>query len=193
MLGTSAGGYGAMSLAIRHRETIGAVATLAAPLNLRYANVDGDYFEDFDPATYRWMTRYDPDEVIGVYLSRPPEGPGASVHQPRLRRGRCGLDEIIRTNPADLLFSTDLRPGELAMYVHYPGRGEWNFDAQDQSFAWLAAQRGIAVTLVERSGRAPRSAILPRQPPLCLPLAGPESPAADALTRPNLASHRWPG
>jgi enterochelin esterase-like enzyme len=35
LVGTSAGGYGAMSLAIRHRDTIGAVATLAGPLNLR--------------------------------------------------------------------------------------------------------------------------------------------------------------
>jgi S-formylglutathione hydrolase FrmB len=50
LLGTSAGGYGAMSLAIRHRDTIGAVATLAGPLNMRYSNVDGVYFEDFNPA-----------------------------------------------------------------------------------------------------------------------------------------------
>jgi enterochelin esterase-like enzyme len=40
LVGTSAGGYGAKSLAIRHRDTIGAVATLAGPLNLRYSNVD---------------------------------------------------------------------------------------------------------------------------------------------------------
>ena len=85
-LGTSAGGYGAMSLAIRHRDSIGAVATLAAPLNLRYSNVDGDYFEDFNPATYRWKTRYDPDEVIGRLLLRPAAGPRPEVHHPGLRR-----------------------------------------------------------------------------------------------------------
>src|SRR5260370_6824022 len=34
ILGTSAGGYGAMSLGIKHRNVIGAVPTLAAPLNL---------------------------------------------------------------------------------------------------------------------------------------------------------------
>ncbi len=55
---------------------------------------------------------------------------------------------IIATNPADLIFSTDLRAGELAMYVHYAGRDEWNFDAQNQSFAWLAAQKGVGLTLV---------------------------------------------
>ena len=35
------------------------------------------------------------------------------------------------------------------MYVNYPGRDNYNFDAQDKSFAWLAAQRGIAVDLTE--------------------------------------------
>jgi S-formylglutathione hydrolase FrmB len=147
MLGTSAGGYGAMSLAIRHREMIGAVATLAAPLNLRYSNVDGGQFEDFDPATYRWLARYDPDEVIGIYWHGLRKIRARRFIGPVFGEGDAAIAEIIRTNPADLLFTTGLRPGELAMYVHYPGRGEWNFDAQDQSFAWLAAGRGIAVTL----------------------------------------------
>jgi enterochelin esterase-like enzyme len=48
ILGTSAGAYGALSLGIRHRDIIGAVATLAAPANIRYSNVDGDYFDDFN-------------------------------------------------------------------------------------------------------------------------------------------------
>ena len=48
--------------------------------------------------------------------------------------------------------TTDLRPGELAIYINYPGRDNYNFDAQDQSFAWLAARRGIAVDLIEIPG-----------------------------------------
>ena len=63
-----------------------------------------------------------------------------------------GPDVIARVavdNPADLLDSTDLRPGELAIYVNYPGRDNYNFDAQDQSFAWLAARRGVAVEMTE--------------------------------------------
>ena len=50
-------------------------------------------------------------------------------------------------NPADQIFLTSLQPGELAIYVHYPGRDEYNFDAHAQSFAWLAGQRGIALTM----------------------------------------------
>jgi hypothetical protein len=58
------------------------------------------------------------------------------------------VERIIRTNPADKLFSSDLQPGQLAIYVNYPGRDNFNFDAQDESFQWLAASKGIDVTLV---------------------------------------------
>jgi hypothetical protein len=56
------------------------------------------------------------------------------------------VTRIIQTNPADLIFSTDLRPGELDIYLHYGCRDEYNFDAQNQSFAWLAALKGVPVT-----------------------------------------------
>jgi S-formylglutathione hydrolase FrmB len=148
LFGISAGGLGAMSLAIRHRDRIGAVATLAAPLNLRYSNVDGDPFQDFDPATYRWETRYDPHEIISRYSLGLVRIPARRMVGPVFGEGDEVVARVIAINPADLLFSTDLRPGELPMYVNYPGRGEWNFDAQDESFAWLAARKGIGLTLV---------------------------------------------
>jgi S-formylglutathione hydrolase FrmB len=148
IFGMSAGGYGGMGLALKHRDLFGAVATLAGPLNMRYDNIDHDIREDFDPSTYRWKETYDPDEVVGVFYlglkkSRakkyigPVYGEGSEVH-----------DQLVRDNPADLLFSTDLKPGELALYVNYPAQDNWNFDAQDQSFAWLAKQKGVDVTLV---------------------------------------------
>ena len=46
-----------------------------------------------------------------------------------------------------MIVDTALAPGELAIYLHYAGRDGYNFDAQNKSFAWLAAQRGIVVTL----------------------------------------------
>ena len=66
-----------------------------------------------------------------------------------------GPDVIARVacdNPADLLESTDLRPGELAIYANYAGRDQYNFDAQTESFAWLAARRGVAVDLDRSPG-----------------------------------------
>ena len=149
LLGTSAGGYGAMSLAIRHRDTIGAVATLAAPLNLRYSNVDENYFEDFNPATYRWRTCYDSNEVVGVFYWGFQRIRAGKRIGPVFGDGDQVVEQIVNTNPADLLYTTDLRPGELAIYAGYAGRDEWNIDAQNESFAWLAAQKGIEMTLVK--------------------------------------------
>jgi esterase/lipase superfamily enzyme len=146
LLGVSAGAYGAMSMAIKHREYFGAVASMAGALNLRYYNADKVYFEDFDPETYRWKTRYDPNEVIGTYYH--------GLLRLRARRfmapafGDRDIEPLLaQTNPADRLFTSDILPGELAIYANYGGRDNFNFDAQGESFAWLAGTKGIAVTL----------------------------------------------
>ena len=53
LLGISAGGYGAMAIAIKHRDIFGIVATIAGPLNMRYDNRRGVYGDDFDPVEGR--------------------------------------------------------------------------------------------------------------------------------------------
>ena len=135
-----------MGIAIDHRRYFGAVATLAGALNLRYYNVDEVYFEDFDPATYRGKSTYEPNAVIGKFYH--------GLLQLRTKRFMApafGDGDIVpllfQTNPADRLFTSGIRPGELAIYVNYGGRDNFNFDAQVESFAWLAASLGIEVTL----------------------------------------------
>jgi S-formylglutathione hydrolase FrmB len=145
LLGVSAGGYGAM--AIRYRDVFGAVATIAGPLNMRYDNRQGQYGDDFDPATYRERTEYDPDMIIARYYFGLLRRRVKKYLEPVYGPGPDMIAKVARDNPADLLASTGLQPGELAIYVNYPGRDNYNFDAQDQSFAWLAAQRGITVEL----------------------------------------------
>jgi S-formylglutathione hydrolase FrmB len=147
-LGLSAGGYGAMGLAIKHRDYIGAAATLAAPLNLRYSNSNELYFNDFDPTTYRWKIRYDPEEIIGVFYHGLLRIRARRFMVPVFGEGNAAVDRIMGTNPADLVFSTDLKSNELSIYVNYPGRDNFNFDAQAESFCWLAARNGIDVTMV---------------------------------------------
>ncbi len=149
IVGISAGGLGAMSLAIRHRDRFGAVATIGAPLNLRYGNVDGDFMEDFDPTRYRWRTRYDPDEILARFYGGLVKVRAGPMITPVFGDDAGTMARITEINPADLIFTTDLRPGELPMYVNYPGRGEFHFDAHAESFAWLAASRGIPLTLVK--------------------------------------------
>ena len=145
LLGTSAGGFGAMSLALKHRDFFGAVATLSGPLNLRYDTSDGTYHANFDPATYRWKEGYDPDEVVGVFYFGLRRNRARKYIGPVFGEGEEVEGRIIANNPADLLFSTDLQPGALDIYINYGGRDNWNFDAQNESFAWLAASRGIVV------------------------------------------------
>ncbi len=153
LVGFSAGGYGAMGLAIKHRDFFGAVVTLAGPLNLRYFNSDGVYFQDFNPETYRWKMRYDPQEVVGSFYGGLLRVRAQKFMAPVFGDGDVVVDRIMLTNPADLIFSTDLQPGELAIYARYPGRDSFNFDAQVESFQWLASQKGIDVTLARDPNR----------------------------------------
>jgi S-formylglutathione hydrolase FrmB len=147
ILGASAGGYGAMSLAIEHRDFFGAVATLASPLNLRYSNKDGKYFENFDTQTYCWKTRYDPNEIIGISYFGLLRFRAKKFMRPVFGEGDAVAAKIAQTNPADKLFTTDLQPGELDVYVSYGTRDNFNFDAQGESFAWLAAGKRVMVTI----------------------------------------------
>jgi len=149
LLGISAGGFGAMGLALKHRDAFGAVATLAGPLNMRYYNCRGRYGADFDPATYRPRTEYNPDEIIAKYYLGFLRRKVKDFIEPVYGDGPDVLARIARDNPADLVESTDLRPNQIRMYVNYAGRDNYNFDAQALSFVWLANLRGVAVDVVK--------------------------------------------
>ncbi len=153
LLGICSGGFGALSLAIRHRHRFGAVATLSPAANLRYKCHVGRYREDFHPATFCWEDEYKPFEVVGRYARGLIRFPACLFLGPVFGCGAEVTDRIARVNPADLLFTSGILPGELDIYIHYAGLDNFNFDAQSESFIWLASQRGIAVTV----GRDPEA------------------------------------
>jgi S-formylglutathione hydrolase FrmB len=148
ILGSSAGGLGAMNLAIKRRDFFASVATLAGPLNLRYSNVYGRYSRNFDPAEYRWNESYDPSASIGRFYFGLRSVPAGKYLSPVFGEQPGVEARVSAENPADLIFSTNLQPGQLNIYIGYPGRDNYNFDAQARSFAWLAQQRGIDVLLI---------------------------------------------
>jgi len=148
LMGNSAGGFGAMNLAIKHRDCFASVASLAGGINLRYFNCHEKYLENFDPATFRWLDHYDPKAIVGLYAGGLIRVPVGTFLTPVFGTGPGVLDRIARENPADLLFTTNLQPGELAIYVDFGGRDNINLDAQSESFAWLAQQKGLDVTVV---------------------------------------------
>jgi poly(3-hydroxybutyrate) depolymerase len=148
LMGVSAGGLGAINLALKRRDLFGSVALLAAPLNLRYgSDRHAGYFANFDPATYRPARQYDPDAVVGRFFLGLQRARASKYLGPVFGCEPDVMAAITRENPADLLAATDLKPCELNIYANYPGRDSYNFDAQAESFAWLAAQRGVRVTL----------------------------------------------
>ena len=152
LLGISAGGFGAMTIALKHRDVFGTVATVAGPLNVRYDNCQGRYDDDFDPGTYRERTEYDPELIIARYYLRLVRRRAKAYFEPVYGAGPAVGGKVARDNPYDVLSTTHLRPGELAIYINYPSRDNYNFDAQDQSFAWLAARRGVAIDVAEFPG-----------------------------------------
>ena len=95
-----------------------------------------------------------------------------------IRQADPGLiDRVMRDNPADLLLSTDLRPGELAIYVNYPELDHYNFDAQDESFVWLASQRGIHLEVTEVIGAGHNLAYIEGAEPVAYQWLGRHIPA----------------
>jgi hypothetical protein len=146
LFGASAGGLGAASIGLRHPDLFGAVATMAAPLNLRYTTCNNNTLENFSPATFRWKTTYDPDEIVGKFYFGFDKVPARKYISPVFGDDPATVPgRIAAINPADLLFTAHPQPGRPFMYVNYAGRDNWNFDAEAQSFLWLAGQVGFPV------------------------------------------------
>lgn len=158
IIGLSAGGFGAMGLAIKHRCYFGSAVSVAGAINLRYWNVRGDYQADFSPATYRWNNRYDPHLVVGSYAAGLVRLQAQDFLTSAFGRGPEVVAAVQRNNPADLLFTTGLAPGELAMLVTFGRRDQLNMDAQAESFVWLASTRGVSVDVMidPEGGHTPR-------------------------------------
>lgn len=148
ILGVSAGGLAGASYALRYPHIFGSVATIGAPLNLRYTTCTGDARADFDPATFRWKTTYDPEETVGTFYGGLSRVPARKYIEPVFGDDASTIPaKIMAINPADLLFTANPTPGRPAIYVHFAGRDNWNFDAQAESFLWLAQTRGLPVDL----------------------------------------------
>ena len=143
--GVSAGGTGAMSMALYHRDFFSGVASVSGGLNLMYDNLDHDFFQDFSPLTYRWKAEYQPREVIGKFAKNLIRVKAQSFIRPVFGENPGIEQRIIRWNPAHVLSSTNLQPGELAMFIRYGKKDNLNFDAQNESFIWLARQRRIHI------------------------------------------------
>jgi S-formylglutathione hydrolase FrmB len=146
LAGVSMGGFAAFNLGIRHRNAFGVVVGIHPPLNLRWTDVDGDYFAPFDPRLWGWRTKLeDRAEVVAQFgLVKIRIG---QLLDPLFGFGPEALEEMARQNPIELIDATHLKNGELAMFVGFGAKDEFNIAAQVESFLYLAKCRGLGVAV----------------------------------------------
>lgn len=149
LAGASMGAFGAFNLGIKHKDDYGVVAGVLPPLNLRYADARGRTTGRFDPNNFGWLNEYRPNSTVASF------GPlgMASVKQrdiiaPAFGEGPDVISKVAAENPAEMLYSHDVKPGELEMFAGYGERDEFHFDAQTESFAAVARGRGLTVHTV---------------------------------------------
>jgi S-formylglutathione hydrolase FrmB len=186
LMGISMGGFGAFNLGIKHRDGFGVVAGICPPLNLRWIGRDGDYQANFDPANWGWRTEIDRSrETVARFLGGTVKIRLRDVLEPVFGLEPEAINEISQENPIEMIDRYRLRPGELAMFIAYNGKDEYNIDAQVESFVYVARRRGLTVDGVyDRAGKhlmpdmakhlpalfdwlAPR--LTPYSPPLVMP------------------------
>jgi hypothetical protein len=148
LAGISMGGFAAFNQGLRHRDAFGIVAGIHPPLNLRWADVDGNPRAKFDPRRWGWRTGFDdPHEVLATYAGGAFKVRMGKVVRPVFGEGDEALLNISGNNPLELVLSTGLKNGELSMFVGYGGRDEYNIDAQVDSFLYYCKFRGLGIAV----------------------------------------------
>jgi hypothetical protein len=149
LAGASMGAFGAYNLGIKHRHEFGVLLGVLPPLNLRYADCRGRTDTNFDPNCFGVLTQYRPNAPLARF------GPFGiiTIRQrqlvaPVFGEGPDVIARVAAENPAEMLATYNVKPGELAMFAGYGSRDEFNFDAHTESFAAIARGRGLAVDTV---------------------------------------------
>ncbi|WP_020470538.1 alpha/beta hydrolase [Zavarzinella formosa] len=152
LAGGSMGGFGAYNLGFKHREQFGVLIGIMPALNIRYADCHGRTDRNFDPNCMGFATEYRPRDTIANFAGGLIKVKQQQVIAPVFGEGPDTIKKVSAENPAEMLFTHDIKPGEFQMFAGYGSDDEFNFDAGVQSFAYLAKQRGIDVTTYEVKG-----------------------------------------
>jgi len=144
LAGYSGGGAAAYRTSIKFRDQFAIAVGIAAPLNLRWIDCHGRYFTDFDPCCWGWRKEVRGHEIVGRFYGVILIRLGQLIF-PLYGRGPQAVASVARENPVEMLDSFNVCPGQLAMFVAYGGKDEFNLGAQIQSFLFRARQRGLKV------------------------------------------------
>jgi S-formylglutathione hydrolase FrmB len=146
LAGVSMGGGGAYNLAIKYRDRVRVVVGIFPPLNSRWLDCHCRYFGNFDPGCWGWRTQFPDREVVGRFYGVIAIRLGRVIgplydHDPDI------LERVSQENPVEMIDRLNLQEGELAMYVGYGGKDQFNIDAQVESFLYHAHERGLTVAV----------------------------------------------
>jgi len=141
------GGFAAFNLGMRHRDAFAIAIGLLPPLNLRWADVDGNPRAKFDPRRWGWRSGFDDSQEIIANFHNIVKIRMGHVVRPIFGDGDEALMNIAENNPIEMINKTRLQNGELSMFVGYAGRDEFNIDAQVESFLYYARFRGLNVAV----------------------------------------------
>lgn len=148
LAGVSMGGGAAYNLGIKYRHCFKAVLGIFPPLNVRWLDCHGNYMANFDPCCWGWREeiRHKGIEIVGrfygvVIIT------GRMVWGPLFGNGQDAIASLSRENPIEMLERYGVQEGELAMFVGYGSRDQFNIDAQVESFLYRCKQMGLTVTV----------------------------------------------
>jgi S-formylglutathione hydrolase FrmB len=143
--GFSGGGLAAYYHGIKYKDRYGVVMGMCPPLNLRWIDCHDRYFSKFDPECWGWRESVRPGhEVIGRFFCVFTFRLGQLVF-PLFGRGPEALAKLSEHNPIEMLERYNIQDRDLAMFIAYGGRDEFNIMAQVESFLYKARERGISI------------------------------------------------
>jgi S-formylglutathione hydrolase FrmB len=144
--GFSGGGGASFRIATLFRKEFGVCMAFHPNLNVRWSDCHGRYRAPFDPCCWGWRTAVPRCEVVARFYGVIVVRLGPMVY-PLFGRGPEAVAGLSSVNPIELIDREHLREGELAMYVAYGGRDQFNITAQVESFLYRARQLGLSVTV----------------------------------------------
>jgi Putative esterase len=153
LAGASMGAFGAFNLGIKHKSNFGVVAGVLPPLNLRYSDCRGRTDTDFDPNCVGLLNEYRPNAPVARFACGLVTVRQRQLIAPVFGEGPDVIAKVAAENPAEMLAAYKVKPGELEMFAGYASRDEFNFDAQTESFAFIAKSQGLTVHTVCVPGR----------------------------------------
>jgi S-formylglutathione hydrolase FrmB len=146
LAGFSGGGAAAFRLGIKHPSEFGVVMGTHPPLNLRWLDCHGRYFSRFDPSCWGWRDNVDRGSepvarFYGVLVIRV-----RHLVYPLFGKGPESVEQLSQINPIEMIDQYNLKEGDLAMFIGYTGKDQFNVTAQVESFLYRARERGLTVS-----------------------------------------------